>query len=219
MRNVRPKQLHTPTWPWKNKIINGLPTVVESEPFPWMPELVSCYDWSTFEYQETPYPGDGLGTRDMKSIFTTAVRMYGYERLYLEIMGGNNVFGFIGAEMRRWTRRMFEAADKQNIHIRWLVIGDDIAHNGGLFMPPGSLMWLYDEYVRMADLARLFGASTIYHSDGNITEAWRGLEQMAAGAYLFQKELVDIEDPRIMEHESELEWSSYPVREMDERAD
>ena len=207
MTNIRPRQLNAPRWPWKNRILNGYPTVVEREPAPWMPELVSCYDWTDLEEQRTPYPGEGRCSRDMKSIFTTAVRMYGYERLYLELSAGNNVFALIGGEMRRWLSRLLAVAC-----IDWVLIGDDIAHNGGLFMPPALLQPLFGEYQAMRQLGRDHGALSVYHSDGDVTGAWPQLSG-CADKFLFQKSLVRLNGDRILDHTAEMEWASYPVRE------
>ena len=139
LTNLRPRQIATPPWPWTNRVMGGYPTVAEREPWSWMPDLVACYDWEHIEGQPAELPFEGTCSRDMKSIFTTAVRMYGFERLYTQLLSNNNVFAMIGAEFWRWNQRLL--AETQ---IDYLMIGDDLAHNGGLFMPPEMLEPLID---------------------------------------------------------------------------
>jgi len=204
--NVRPKQIAAPRWPWKNRIMNGLPTVVEREPHPWMPELVSCFDWTEFEEQEIPIPLEGTCSRDMKSIFTTALRMYGYEELYRQLKAGNNVFEMIGAEMLRWTWRLGTCR-----HIQYYVIGDDIAHKTNLIFPPDMLRQLIHQY----NWFTLKGHEMIFHSDGFIEPIWDALKEVF-DYFLIQKDLnPNITGDNIFDNgSSTMEWGSYKTKEM-----
>jgi hypothetical protein len=207
MTNIRPVQLTPPRWPWKNQIMNGFPTVVEREAQPWMPDLVSCYNWDMLEEIEIPLPLEGTCSRDMKSVFTTAVRMYGYEELYVQLLSGNNVFGFVGNEFVRWERRLREMT-----RIDYVVIGDDIAHNENLFFPPNTLSRLLDVYEEIIWAAH---ATAVFHSDGHIEPIFDELCNIF-DYFLIQKKLnPTIDGPNIFDNdEPESGWESYPTREM-----
>lgn len=207
MTNIRPVQIHAPNWPWRNKVVNGLPYVVERVEHPWYPDLVSCFDWSQYETQDIGWDMPGVCTRDMKSVHTTAVRMYGYERLWDELESGHNVFLPIAEIFRQWLRQL-----KLNTNFDVLLIGDDIAHKRNTFLPPRHLDMLAEAYQLL--VSECYYCTTIFHTDGFVQSSLEPFANMF-DFFIVQKSLnpalkgdcfLDNDDPAI-------DWQSYPVKE------
>jgi hypothetical protein len=166
MTNRRPKMIRPIPWPWKNKIDgNGFPVVVKRSGYGTMPDTVACFDWDHWEHQEVEYLKDVEGpcTRDLKSVFTTAVRMYGFEQLYTELESGNNVFVMIANEFRRWIDRY-----RTGIKSPWVIIGDDIAYKDNLFLPPAMIRELLFPAWKILMKGHLY--KLVFHSDGDVSD-------------------------------------------------
>ena len=152
-------------WTWTNKLmpdntvwVSGHPGVIE------MPDLVRYFDWQHFAVD---CPGEGshfkLGTRNMKSTFTTAARFLGYEKLLTEQPDLTS----IADAYYEWNKKLLLAVSV----ITYFEIGDDIAGNTGLMMSPDLWRtWIRPHFSRLIDLAKSHGCFVIYHSDGDLSE-------------------------------------------------
>ena len=163
--NVLPRQLTSIPWGWENKTISGgewQQATFVSKPLGRieMPNLVAHFDWMSFVVEGRGVP---LGTRNMKSIFTTAARFLGYE----ELLTKQPDLSEITHHFLVWNKKLLEAWSG---HLLYFMLGDDIAGNNGLFVDPKRWRkWIYGEQARLLALAKQYGLETIYHSDGDIS--------------------------------------------------
>ena len=169
--NVIPKQLTKIPWPWKNETRDGKTFVSWSPGKIEMPSLLEHFDWNTYTIEDMA-AGRDFGTRNFKSIFTTAARFMGYEKLLIEMPRLNSIMnGFLlwnEALLQRWYGNM-----------EWFHLADDFAGNNGLFLSPEDWEgWLIPYYVCMVDFAHDNNLKVIFHSDGdiyNILESLKGI--------------------------------------------
>lgn len=165
--NLRPKQIAAIPWGWRNEIVNGVPVVVEHPGKVEMPELENYYDWSDWEvgFPHESWPVHGVGTRDNKSVLTTAIRFLGWEGIGAATKAD---FEKIGQEFSNWNARVLQEARGA---INFFMVGDDVAGNNGLLVSPE----FWREYVKpifteMFFMARYYGCQTIFHSDGDLSK-------------------------------------------------
>jgi len=159
-------------WGWTNEEKDGLIWVKEPLGEIRMPDLVSHFDWSHYKIS---CPLDKkhlpLGTVNFKSVFTTAARFLGYEKLLIEQPDLYPIFrGFYD-----WNQKLLSIINV----VTYFVIGDDIASNDGLLMSPDMWRSWIKPFVRqMADLAMRHGCVVGYHSDGDILELMDDFDEM-----------------------------------------
>ena len=170
--NIRPKLIAPIPWGWTNKIdeATGTPIVIEHPGKVDMPNLIEYYDW---DYWEAGFPERhwgsirGCGTRDNKSVFTTALRFLGWQG-YADAVDLGRVFAPIASSMLKWNTQLLSMARGA---IKYFMVGDDYASNGGMMISPSSwcthIMPILDG---MFSIARAFNCTTIMHTDGDITK-------------------------------------------------
>lgn len=164
--NLLPKQTSPIPWGWKNRTVEdplcGQATyVVEPLGRIEMPELCKYFDWKTFIVEDHER-GVLLGTRNMKSIFTTAARFLGYEKLLAEKPSLHE----ISAGFLEWNTKLLSCWPWA---LKYFLIGDDIAGNTGPLIAP----WLYEHWlmpeqeklIRFAKDAKL---KVCLHTDGDV---------------------------------------------------
>lgn len=179
--NIRPKQLRPIPWGWRNEQTPWGPVVVEPRGAIRMPTLASHFDWDIYTvervdgYEDLNHEG-AIITRDMKSVFQTAARFLGWEKLLTEQPSLSEITrGFIG-----WNLTLFT---KCPVKIHYLVIGDDYANNLGMMISPDLWRsWIRPHLERIIDLASTYHTPVIMHSDGNITEILDDLVEMGVYA-------------------------------------
>lgn len=161
--NIMPRQTKKIIWSWGNKRTeHGLfavdhPGVID------MPDLMSCYNWDEYEVFGLESNSE-LGTRNMKSIFTTASRFMGYEKLLIE---SPSLLPITEAFVA-WNDRLLSAWDGR---IKYFMIGDDYAFNGGLYInPEWWRAWVKPELAQLYQVAQIHNCEIIMHSDGDIWE-------------------------------------------------
>ena len=163
--NLRPTVLDSIPWGWENTFYGGLPQVSKPRGEIVMPELWKYFHWNMFDYDNTECCEDDIfGTRDQKSIFTTAARFLGYERLFIEqpdLRPITEAFLF-------WHELLFKATPEK---LTYFVLGDDMAGNLGPFMSPELFTsWVLPEWKILADFAHAHDCKLIIHSDGDIAK-------------------------------------------------
>lgn len=174
--NVLPVQHTRIPWGWKNATIDsqlcGKETyVIEPKGDLEMPDLCSYFDWSNFIVEGLPSIAP-LGTRNYKSIFTTAVRLLGFERLLIELPDLTGV----ADKFLEWNEELLCC---WHGHLGYFFIGDDFAGNNGLFMDPDVWRsWLGPYYRKMIDLGHEGRCDVIFHSDGDIYDILPDLSKM-----------------------------------------
>lgn len=163
--NVLPRQTSQIPWGWENTTVQGgewqqATYVSKHLGRIAMPDLLTPFDWKTFVVEGEHPP---LGTRNMKSVFTTAARFMGYERLLVEQQDLSTITkGFLA-----WNERLLAA---WSAHLLYFMLGDDVAGNQGLFVSPRLWKtWIWHEQRKLLQLAKNFGLTTIVHSDGDIS--------------------------------------------------
>lgn len=188
--NVIPQQLRPIPWGWVNRVTEHGTFVATPTGEIRMPRLVEHFDWSDFHVQTVPpawkQSARGLGTRNFKSIFTTAARFLGYERLLLE----EPDLAPIADEFVRWNRRLLESWPASGIApLRYFMIGDDFAYNHGLLMHPDWWReWIKPQLAKLFALGHEHECVVIFHSDGDIWEVLDDLVEL--GAAVLNGELV-----------------------------
>jgi len=162
--NLTPRQTSSIPWGWVNNEIDGRLWTIAHPGCINMPSLVDYFDWSTYLVEDVA-PGLRLGTRNMKSIFTTAARFLGYEPLLRDMPSLHRITdGFL-----EWNKRLLSTWRGQ---LGYFLVGDDIASTSGLIMSPTDLKeWLAPQYKRLIELALYYGLQPWFHSDGDIYEA------------------------------------------------
>jgi len=177
--NVIPKQLTKIPWPWKNETRDGKTFVSWSPGKIEMPSLLEHFDWNNFVVEDMNTMQD-FGTRNFKSIFTTASRFLGYEKLLVEKPDLSPILdGFL-----LWNKRLLYSWG--NV-LDWFHIADDLAGNNGLMMSPDDFHdWLLPVYRRMITWAKDMKLKVIFHSDGDISEILDILVDLGISALNFQ---------------------------------
>jgi hypothetical protein len=135
--NVRPAMMRQIPWPW-----------LRQEQTLRIPLLTSYYDWHTFMLEDCE-AGDWhtMGTRNHKSIFSTAERCLGLADLLLR----TPPLSPITDEYLAWNRQLFRSSP---VDIDRFVIGDKIADANGPLIPPEVFrLWLAHEYKRLLSFA------------------------------------------------------------------
>ncbi len=180
--NVLPRQVSRIPWGWKNRTIesslSGKETyVIEPKGDLKMPNLCSYFDWKTWIVEGLPvwFP---FGTRNMKSIFTTATRLLGFERLLIELPSLEG----ITEEFLKWNDQLLNYWSGT---MEVFFLGDDFAGNQGLFMSPDLWRaWLKPEYWKLLSLAG--GLVKIFHSDGDIFDILDDLIELKVDAVSYE---------------------------------
>ena len=136
----------------------------------------SYFDWKRYEVL-----GDGEGafsTQDHKSIFTTAARFVGYEKLLIETPSLDEITDVY----LKWNMRLLSHWGNKLVYF---IIGDDIAHKDNLFLSPEKLReWYFPQLKRLVDLALDYNLTVIFHSDGKISSILYDLYEMGIDALL-----------------------------------
>jgi len=175
--NIKPTQTEPIPWGWTNETTaDGLVFVKEHPGRIEMPRLKNYFDWNRYEVVCPPERGTfDLGTTNMKSTFTTAARFLGYETLLTE----QPDLGPIAYQFYDWNQRLLERIQG----IKYFIIGDDIAHKGGLMMSPDLWRRWIRPYLKMLiELAKGYGCQVVYHSDGDIAEIINDLADLGVFA-------------------------------------
>ncbi|MBE3088586.1 MAG: hypothetical protein IMZ71_05690 [Chloroflexi bacterium] len=177
--NVIPKQKIPIPWGWKNrKTPSGL-FVVTNPGAIRMPQLCKYFDWSEFVVEDMA-KGRPFGTRNMKSVFTTATRFMGWEELLIQRPPLDEITrGFL-----EWNARLCEAWDGR---LEWFMLGDDIAYNRGLLIRPDWWReWVKPEYVKLVEFARRRAMKVVFHSDGDLFDVLDDFAEMGVDALNYQ---------------------------------
>ena len=183
--NVRPIQKEPIKWPWKNRIVNGYPFVVESPGEVKMPDLIEPFNWRSYDYLGTNCKPI-FGTQDMKSVFTTYTRFMGVERALVDIIDGVawDCLVQITKGFATWNRKLLGNHSKINN----FMIGDDIAFNGGLLMSPDLIReCLLPHWKSLYAVAKEWNIpNLIFHSDGDITPILLDLAGLGVTTILYE---------------------------------
>ena len=170
--NVRPRLIRRIPWGWVNKnTVHGL-VVVKSPGEIKVPNIMSHFDWRSFELQLPPpsWYKDGLirelGTMDMKSILTTAIRFLGWELTWINLEYEKLDLTLITDAFVEWNERLLNAMRGS---IRYFMIGDEYAYNEGLFMSPDSWREVIKPHLkRLINVGISFNCKIIFHADGDV---------------------------------------------------
>lgn len=164
--NLLPRQVSPIPWGWENKTVEdplcGQTTYV-SKPLGEirMPSLCEHFDWSTFIIEEHSR-GKLLGTRNFKSIFTTAARFLGYE----ELLSRKPWLSEITAGFLEWNKQLLKCFPHA---LHWFLIGDDIAGNLGPMLAPWLYEhWLMPEQEKLVRFAKDNHMRVALHTDGDV---------------------------------------------------
>jgi hypothetical protein len=173
--NVIPRQTKRIPWGWENVTVGPYTYVSKPRGDIAMPHLFDYFDWDTFVFEGQSGP---LATTNFKSIFTTAARFLGYEKLLME----QPDLTPIAEEFLEWNEALLSRH-----HVSLYILGDDIAYNNGLFMSPSTFVsWLLPHYKRMFEQARRHGCTVLFHSDGDIAEITDILKDAGAEEFSVQ---------------------------------
>ena len=169
-------------WPWKNARDGaGQEWVVKPGGKIEIPKnFHHAFDWSNFYMQnvvELPQPRF-IGSRNFKSIFTTAARMVGYETLLCEKPSLYSIY----MAYQLWNELCIERLQAIIPGPITLFFGDDIAYTNGLMMKPEETIDYALKYtLQMAfDLKKRYNSKDhpiklMFHSCGDISEILRYL--------------------------------------------
>jgi len=163
--NIVPIQLKSIPWGWKNALDeDGNLWVAEPLGEIDMPEICEYFRWDKYEITCPPREKFlRLGTTNFKSIFTTAARFLGYEKLLVDQPDLTD----ISRHFVWWNRQLLTHINV----ITYFVIGDDIAGNNGLMMSPDTWRkWVKPHTEQLINLGLTHGCQVIYHSDGDVSE-------------------------------------------------
>jgi hypothetical protein len=143
--NVRPAMKNEIPWPWKTYGMEKCPEI-------FMPDITSYYDWQTFmieDVSESPTL-ESFGTRNFKSIFTTAGRFIGLERLLTEVPKIDQII----EEFSVWNRTLVRHCP---IPLTRFVVGDILGDEYDSYLKPDLFhSWIlpgYQELKRIAERA------------------------------------------------------------------
>lgn len=190
--NIRPKQLKKIPWGWTNVQGAGNMPIVSRHPgVIHMPDLVSYFDWNSWEI--TPPSNEiimeygiplSLGTRDMKSVFTTMIRFLGWEKAYDDLTSSAPSISRITDGFIKWNEKLL---DQFGGSLSWFMIGDDYADNKGMMISPE--LWsdtIRPEIKRLVNLAKYAGCRVIMHTDGDISSILDSLIDLEIDMLNFQ---------------------------------
>lgn len=182
-RNIRPKQIKPIPWGWKNAEHNGRVFVKEPLGKIEMPNLVEYFSWTDYEYEES---NERLyGTRDMKSLFQTAVRFLGFEQALIKLYEGTLELDKIFQGFYAWNTMLLETAP---VDLTFFEIGDEYASNTGLLMSPGVWCREIKPYLmKLIELAFSYNLTIIMHNDGDVSELLEDYENMNVDILHYEK--------------------------------
>lgn len=161
LTNVRPFKMRFIPWGWRNKDTgSGIYATQPPGEIRIPKDFLSYFDWERWEVQGKPF--NDFCTVDHKSIFTTAARFLGYEKLFLEQPDLSPItemyLDWNTALLQRWENK-----------IKWFVIGDDLAGKDNLLMSAATLRkWYFPQLQRLIELGLEYGCRIVFHSDGAI---------------------------------------------------
>lgn len=171
--NIKPIQVKDINWGWKNVTRDSNTFVSEPLGKIQMPNLIEPFNWQNYTVvtKHEDFRFCELSTQNMKSVFTTAARFLGYEKLLIE----QPDLSEITDEFLRWNKRLLEKfAD-----IRYFIIGDDIGTNRGLMISPDNWRrWLKPQLQKLVDLGLNYNCQVIFHSGGDIMDIFFDLSEM-----------------------------------------
>ena len=161
--NLRPVVLDPIPWGWENTLVEGKPCVKSPGSID-MPMLWKYFHWNMLDYEGTENcPEPIYGTRNEKSIFSTAVRFMGMKKLLAELPS----LSPITHEFLFWNRMLFLASPEK---ITYFVIGDDVADANGVFGDPDLFHnWILPEWRKLTNLAHDNNCKVIIRSSGDIS--------------------------------------------------
>jgi hypothetical protein len=187
VRSISPVERKRP-WTWSNQIVDGRIWVSEHPGKIKMPrDFLSHYDFSLLKISGAA--GLPLATVSMKSVFTTASRFLGYEKL---LRDGADLDPITDAFVE-WNERFLELLPDGTI--KFFVLGDDIAGNFGLMMSPKRWFeWVRPAWERLFEVGRSHGCTLVFHSDGDVLDLLPSLANMGVEIVLAQAvgRLVDL---------------------------
>jgi hypothetical protein len=161
--NVRPARMRDIPWPWKS---DKSPADLS------IPPLATYYDFHTFLLEDCDGKVTSYGTRDHKSIFSTAVRLFGLERLLKELPS----LSPITEEYISWNALLYKMSP---FDIDRFVIGDSFADKNGLLIPRALFKtWVLPQYERLLHQSGAREHSAVFMvTEGDVYEI---LEDLAA---------------------------------------
>jgi len=217
--NVRPKQINPINWGWQNQETENGPEMIKPLGEIRMPSLLQKFDWRTFECELPPREWEGwfgkshgFGTRNFKSVFTTASRFLGY----LELLMDRPDLSVITQGYVKWNRKLLEAWTETGQQMDYFMIGDDYAYNTGLLMRPDVWReYVKPQIVQLFDLAKEYGCKIIFHSDGDISEIIDDAIEMGADYINCQlvgkmKKLPMIKEGGFLWYKGKVIWENTP---------
>ena len=170
--NVKPFPIYRIPWGWENErtphgvFVTNPPGAIK------MPNLVSAFDWNRFEVELPPeswdqgVPTTDLGTMDMKSIFTTAVRFLGWEAAWIGLEYEHLDLTPITEGFVAWNKKLLKSFRGA---IKYFMIGDDYGYNNGLVISPEAWVKGVKPHLKvLIDLAKGFDCTVILHTDGDV---------------------------------------------------
>ena len=168
--NLCPAMLDPIPWGWENVFHNGFPQVAKSPGKIVMPQVWKYFHWNMIDYEGTDECEENIfGTKNMKSVFTTAGRFLGYEKLLIEQPRLRDITN----EFLLWNELLLLASPEK---ITYFVLGDDVAgNNGPLVSPEVFHSWILPEWKLLADFAHNHDCKLVIHSDGDI---WKLLDDI-----------------------------------------
>jgi hypothetical protein len=125
-----------------------------------MPYLEEYFNW---DHYEIIGKGKSFGTMDMKSIFQTAIRFLGWEKLSIDPPSLHSItLGF-------WYWNILNCI-RSPVRLEYFVVGDDYGSNNGLLISPE--MWrniVKPELRDLIETGKKKDMQIVMHSDGDVS--------------------------------------------------
>jgi hypothetical protein len=171
--NIRPFKLKPIPWGWTNwDTTSGQYAHYPPGKIQMPKDFMAYFDWNRWELSGQGWKTSALSTQDHKSIFTTAARFMGYEKLLVDFPPLDEIADIY----LKWnTKVLSEFGEK----LEFFIIGDDIAHKDNLFCSPQKLReWYFPHLRRLVNLAKKFSILVVFHADGKISSILDDLVEM-----------------------------------------
>jgi hypothetical protein len=188
--NVSPVQKSAIPWGWHNRKTDHGLIAIDHPGTIRMPEVHKFFDWKQFIVEDMAY-GRDFGTRNMKSVFTTAARFMSWEELLIKTPDLSPITrGFL-----EWNSRLTAAWDGK---LKWFMIGDEVAYARGLLINPDWFReWIKPEHKKLIDSAHAWGMRVIFKSDGDLWDVLDDYVELGVSVLYYQnvgrmKNLCDI---------------------------
>ncbi|MFH1626116.1 MAG: hypothetical protein ABID54_13315 [Pseudomonadota bacterium] len=198
--NIRPYKIKEIPWGWTTiRTPNGV-YCIDQPGFISMPKKFNSYfDWNRYEirFGDSGKPSkDSWATMDHKSIFTTAARFMGLEKLITTLPNLDPIV----ETYSNWNRELLYFWGHKINHF---IVGDDICWKVGPFVNPVILRkWYFPQIQKLVNLTINHNIKNIwFHSDGDLSEVINDIEDLGVTGIIAE------EQTSLTDDYNHLEWS------------